>query len=113
MLQELGLLGEKVGPTPMDPSHKLNKESDTSPLSNLTFYHNLIGKLLYITRMRSNINFSVCRLSQVLSKPTNDHLQVAFRKLRYIKTELTKWITFKTTTFTVITVFSDSEWVSF
>lgn len=55
----------------MDPGQQLHRET-IKLLSNPTKFRSLIGKLLYLTRFRPEYNFSVCILSQLLSKPTNN-----------------------------------------
>lgn len=73
----------------MDPSYKLNVESNISPLSNPTSFRSLIGKIIYLTHTRPD-SFTVYRLSEFLSKPMDAHLHVALRIFRYIKSELAK-----------------------
>lgn len=52
---------------------------------NLTYYKSLVGKLVYITITRDNITFAVNMLSQFMHEPTQLHLDVALKLLRYMK----------------------------
>lgn len=62
LLLEAGLLRAKPAPNPMDPSHKIILDSVPPLLSNPTYFYNLIGKLLYLTHIRPDISYVVCRL---------------------------------------------------
>ncbi|XP_073221459.1 uncharacterized protein [Cicer arietinum] len=84
LLEDMGLLACKPASTPIDPTLKLHLTS-CHLLSDPLVFRQLIGKLLYLTHTRPDISFDVCRLSQLLSAPTDLHLQTAFRILRYIK----------------------------
>lgn len=85
-----------------------NKTSYWSPN-----FRSLIGKLLYITHFCPVICFNVCRLSQRLSNPTEEHLNAAFRILKHLKKEPTTGLLFQKYSNLTITRFSDSDWGAF
>ena len=58
LIDEAGLLGCKPSPTPADPSMKLHADHGIL-LSDPSSFRRLIGRLLYLTNTRSDINFVV------------------------------------------------------
>ena len=84
LLADTGLLASKPVSTPMEPSAKFNN-SIGEPVSDVSRYRRLIGKLLYLTLTRPDICYSVHKLSQFLSSPKAPHLQVAYRIIKYLK----------------------------
>ncbi|XP_057756249.1 uncharacterized mitochondrial protein AtMg00240-like [Arachis stenosperma] len=80
------------------------------PLSNLTPYRRLIGRLLYLTNTRPDISFAVNKLSQYLDCSTNMHCKVGLHILKYIKGTPTRGILFSTTSDLCLTGYSDSDW---
>ncbi|PNX93894.1 hypothetical protein L195_g017056 [Trifolium pratense] len=61
----------KPCPTPMQPQLQLSK-SHGQPLTDPTAYRRLIERLLYLTHTRSEIAYSISKLS-LLDSPTNEH----------------------------------------
>ncbi|KAK7262883.1 hypothetical protein RJT34_30464 [Clitoria ternatea] len=84
LLLDSGLLCCKEATTPMDSSVKLGATIG-KPLSDISSYRTLIGRLLYLTTTRPDIAFMVNQLSQFLSASTDQHQAAAHRVLRYIK----------------------------
>ena len=69
----------------MDPKVQLNVV-DSEPLSDLSQYKRLIGRLLYLNLFIPDISFVVHKLSQFLAKHRLPHLKAAHHLLRYLKT---------------------------
>ncbi|KAF5453775.1 hypothetical protein F2P56_023495 [Juglans regia] len=84
IIESAGLLGSKVVTTPMEPNHKLTHSSGEC-LSDVTGYHRLIGKLIYLSTTRPDITYFVGILSQFMDKPTHTHVLMAHRILKYLK----------------------------
>lgn len=99
----------KPASTHMDPNHKLDSESNNF-ISNPNSFHSLIGKLIYLTHMHPEISYVVYKLSQFLSKLTAIHQYNVLKILHYIKTEPTKRLLFKTSSFSNLIGFVDSYW---
>ncbi|XP_019173493.1 PREDICTED: uncharacterized protein LOC109169049 [Ipomoea nil] len=72
LLTDTGFENAKPVHSPTSPSHKLSKNEGTL-LDDNTHYRRLVGKLLYITIARPDINFAT-QLSQFLDTPTDLHL---------------------------------------
>lgn len=109
LLNDTGLLGAKPCTTPMDNTLKLQKSSDT-PLTDITAYRRLIGRLLYLTHTRPDICFPVSQLSQFLECPTTVHYQAALRVLRYIKGSLAEGLFSPATNDCKLKGFTDYDW---
>ncbi|EOX92044.1 Cysteine-rich RLK (RECEPTOR-like protein kinase) 8, putative [Theobroma cacao] len=110
LLAEYGVLGCKPITTPIDYNHRINKATDTDQLVNATNYRQLVGKLLYLTFSRPDISYDVHILSQYMDKPTQSHLHVAFRVLKYIKGALGKGILLSSRSSLQLKAYSDSDW---
>ena len=94
VLQRFGMQDAKPACTPMDPSLKLRKRAEdpdetTSPkdqsLSDGTLYHEIISSLNHAAvYSRLDISFTISKLSQYLSDPSETHMAAAKHVLRYI-----------------------------
>ena len=67
----------------MVPSFKAGK-NDTSNRIDETYYKQVVGSLMYIIATRPYIMFVVNFINRFIGRPTNLHLQVAKRVLRYL-----------------------------
>jgi hypothetical protein len=81
ILSDSGLLGSRPVTTPMEQNIKLSA-LDGVPLDDASVYRRLVGRLLYLTVTRPDIGYNVQKLSQFLVKPTDCHLNVAYRVLK-------------------------------
>ncbi|KAJ9507247.1 hypothetical protein QJQ45_006215 [Haematococcus lacustris] len=71
---------------PMTPGTRLVKEGSPLDSSSAHRYRELVGALLYAsTCTRPDIAFAVGQLSRFMQAPTQQHQQVAFGLLRYLK----------------------------
>lgn len=52
---------------------------------NKTYYKQIVGSLMYLTATRPDMMFMVSLISRYMENPTELHLQVAKRVLRYLK----------------------------
>lgn len=84
IIEENGLLGCKPLTIPMEQNHKLSKEQG-EPLKSSTNYRKIVGKLIYLTFTRPGISYAVNVLSQYMQAPTEEHLQAAYRVIKYLK----------------------------
>lgn len=57
---------------------------DTTPTGRL-IYEKLVGKLIYLSHNRPDICCLVSFVIQFMHDPTNEHLHVALKILRYLK----------------------------
>ncbi|MFS7949417.1 putative RNA-directed DNA polymerase [Helianthus anomalus] len=87
LLSEFGYLACKPVNTPIEQSYLVTAKvsKNQSPLKNITGFQKLIGKLIYLSLTRPDISYAVQFLSQFMHSPTEMHLQIALRLLRYLK----------------------------
>ncbi|RVW12206.1 Retrovirus-related Pol polyprotein from transposon TNT 1-94 [Vitis vinifera] len=109
LLNETGMLGCKPAETPMDTTVKL-EESDGSAPVDKGRYQRLVGKLIYLSHTRPDIGFSVSVVSQFMNNPTEKHMTIVIRILRYLKMTPGKGLFFQRTTKKEIEIFSDADW---
>ena len=69
---------------PMVPRFKLTKNGEGMRIDS-TFYKKIVGSLMYLTATQSDVMFVVSLISRFMDCPTELHLQLAKRLLRYLK----------------------------
>ncbi|KAF5452084.1 hypothetical protein F2P56_027118 [Juglans regia] len=84
ILAETGLLATKPSPLPMEPNIKL-KRDEGELFHDPALYRKLVGKLLYLTNTRPDLNYSVNLLSQFMDNPRVPHYDVVLKVLKYVK----------------------------
>lgn len=93
LISDMGLSGAKPATTPMETSPKLttveygklNGMMGDVTLQDPTLCQKLIGKLMYATITRPDINYDVQTLSQFMQHPKRSHWEAALRVVRYLK----------------------------
>ncbi|XP_015570351.2 uncharacterized mitochondrial protein AtMg00810-like [Ricinus communis] len=93
----------------METKVKLNLE-DGNPLDNIGHYQRLVGKLIYLTITRPDINYAVSMVSQFIHAPRTSHLDAIDKILRYLKGTPGQGILMKNNSSNDIIGFSDVDW---
>ena len=93
----------------MEPGLKLSA-SDRDPMADPLLYRRMIGRLMYLTISRPDVNFVVCKLSQYMSNPRVPHQQAQHQLLRYIKSALGQCLFFSVTSPLSLKAFADADW---
>ncbi|GAA0173161.1 transmembrane signal receptor [Lithospermum erythrorhizon] len=70
---------------PMTPGTIFEGEENEDKLIDETYYKQIVGSLMYLTTTRPDMMFSVSILSRSISRPTEHHLQLAKKVLRYLR----------------------------
>jgi hypothetical protein len=70
--------------TPMSTSMTLDTDEDGEPVDQKE-YRSMIGSLLYLTAMRSDIHFAVCLCARFQASPHTSHRTVMKRIKRYLR----------------------------
>ena len=84
MLSRFGFSDCESAPTPYDPSMLLRKNQRIA--RNQLRYSQIIGLLMYLaSTTRPDISFAMCKLSQFVSNPGDDHWCAFERVMRYLK----------------------------
>lgn len=84
LLQRVNMQGAKPVSTPFTTSTELNPH-DGVPLKNPTEYWSLVGGLQYLLITRPELAFSVNKVCQFMQHPTDKHLLLVKRILRYLQ----------------------------
>ncbi|MFS7989377.1 putative RNA-directed DNA polymerase [Helianthus anomalus] len=112
LLNEFGYLGCKPVNTPIEQSYlvKSKIDKDQKLLDNITSFQKLIGKLIYLSLTRPDISYTVQFLSQFMHKPSEIHLSLALRLLRYLKQSPGKGLSFKKGLNLDLLGYADADW---
>ncbi|CAL2240436.1 unnamed protein product [Prunus armeniaca] len=108
LLKEANMNNAKPAITPLDSKLKLSLEG--TPLTNISYYQRLVGKLIYLTITRPDITYSVSIASQLMQSPTVKHLNLVKRILRYLKGSVGRDIIMKKNENTQIIGYCDADW---
>lgn len=97
LLESTVFLGCKSSAIPMEPNHKLSKDTCLI-LDDAKHYMKFVGKLQYLTITRPDIVFPVSKLSQYIFAPRDIHIQVFHKILRYLKRTIDQGLFYGSTT---------------
>ena len=109
LLSQAGLTNSK----PVDTLVEFNAHltpSGGKPLSNPSLYRHLVGSLVYLTVIRSNISYAVHQVSQYLSAPRSTHYAAVLHILRYLKGTLFYGLFYSAQSPLILHAFSDYDW---
>ena len=109
LLSETGLLGCKPADTPMDPTKRLSRSEESSPVDKGR-YQRLVGKLIYLSHTRPDIAYSVSVVSQHMNNSTEDHLEAVNRILRYLKMTPGHGLLFRKCENREVVIYTDASW---
>lgn len=109
LLGEVGLLDCKPVDTPMMPNYKMEETQDQVP-ANKERYQRLVGKLIYLSHTRPDIAYAVSQVSQFMHNPSEEHMSVVVRILKYLKGTLGKGLFFKKYGHLNISGYTDADW---
>ncbi|KAI9086917.1 hypothetical protein K1719_031078 [Acacia pycnantha] len=98
-------------PTPMVIGRQFSAQ-DGTPLKDPSLYRKAIGSLQYLTNSRPDIAFSVNKLSQFLSNPSDVHFQGVKRILRYLKGTCHYGLHIKPVRSLRLMAFTDVDWAT-
>ena len=111
ILERFGMQNCNPKSTPIDSCANKNFQSNSNELGDSTLYREIVGSLIYVMNCtRPDLCYTVSKLSQKLSKPTNEDLNMAKRALKYLKGTANHGLTFKKLTNLELTGYSDSDW---
>jgi hypothetical protein len=96
--------------TPIEPNLKLEISLDQCPTTNER-YQRLVEKLIYLSHTRPDIANVVGVVSQFMHNPSEDHMGVVIRILRYLKGTPSKGIKFEKNRHVEIEGYTDADWV--
>ena len=109
LLTETDMLACKPASTPMDINHKLSVFPNQVP-TDMGRYQRLVGRLIYLSNTRSDIAYAVSVVSQFMHAPSEEHLQVVNRILRYLKGTPGKGLLFSKHGVSSMEGYTDADW---
>ncbi|XP_030460809.2 uncharacterized mitochondrial protein AtMg00810-like [Syzygium oleosum] len=109
LLAEVGMLDCKPADTPIVQNHKLGKYPDQVP-TNKERYQRLVGRLIYLSHTRPDIAYAVSVVSQFMHAPSEEHMNVVYRILRYLKSAPGRGIMFANNDHLVVEGYTDADW---
>ena len=107
LLKETGMLGCKPVDTPIEVNHNLKE--NVGEMVYTERYQRLVGRLIYLSHTRLDIAYAVSLVSQFMHSPRTIHLDVVFRILRYLKSNLGKELLFSNNGHLGIEAFADAD----
>jgi len=108
VLTEVGMLECKPVDTPIVQNHRLREYPDQTP-TNKGRYQRLVGKLIYLSHTRPDIAYAVSVVSQFTHNPSEDHMDVVVRILRYLKASPRKELMFSKNSHLEISGYTDAD----
>ncbi|XP_019248615.1 PREDICTED: uncharacterized protein LOC109227880 [Nicotiana attenuata] len=111
LLKEYDCLHATSLSSPHDPTTKL-KAKEGVPLSDPTFYRQLVGKLNFLTNSRMDIAYGVQHLSQYMQDPREPHLQAAYHMLKYLLKDPTLGLFMSSDNDFSVKAYCDSYWAA-
>jgi hypothetical protein len=109
LLSRISLTDIKVVSTPLEMNARLTP-LDGTPLSDATFYHQLVDSLVYLTVTRLDIAHPIHLVSQFLLAPHSTHYAAVIYILRCIKGTMFHGLRFAHSTLDLCAYF-DANWV--
>ncbi|XP_015578574.2 uncharacterized mitochondrial protein AtMg00810-like [Ricinus communis] len=109
MLQHFGMNQSNSIQTPIVPSFKLCKDEGGTKVDK-TYFKQIVGCLMYLTATRPDMVFVVSLLSRYMENPTQLHLQLPKRVLRYLQETTGYEIFYKKRGNNGLIVYTDSDY---
>ncbi|XP_068666400.1 uncharacterized mitochondrial protein AtMg00810-like [Aristolochia californica] len=109
LLAKTGILDSKQIEAPMEMHHKLRILPDQIP-TDKGHYQRLVGRLIYLSHTRPDVAYAVSVVSQFMHAPSEEHMEVVYRILRYLKNTPRKGLLFSKNGICNIEGYTDSDW---
>ncbi|XP_026383418.1 uncharacterized protein LOC113278911 [Papaver somniferum] len=111
LLSKANMVDSKPCDTPVIKGARVSIHDGTK-LQNASEYRSIVGSLHYLTIIRPGICFPMNYVSQLMHSPTDVHLQLVKRILRYSKGTIGLGITLRKDNLHTLKAYTDSEWAS-
>jgi len=103
------MLACKPVETLIQVNHQLGIFPDQVP-TDMGRYQRLVGKLIYLTHTRPDITYVVGVVSQFMHAPSEEHMDVVYRILRYLKGASGKGLLYSKNSISNIEGYTDADW---
>nr|GEV78634.1 retrovirus-related Pol polyprotein from transposon TNT 1-94 [Tanacetum cinerariifolium] len=94
--------------TPMVEKSKLNEDKEGKAIDP-SYYHGMIGTLLYLTASRPDLQFAICMCARYQARPTEKHLHTVKRIFRYLLRTINRGLWYPKDSSIALTAFSDAD----
>ncbi|GJS95220.1 hypothetical protein Tco_0802188 [Tanacetum coccineum] len=94
--------------TPMVDRTKLDEDLQGIPVDP-TYYHGMIGSLMYLTSSKPDLVFAICMCTRYQAKPTEKHLHAVKRIFRYLKGTTNMGLWYWKDTGIALTAYADAD----
>ncbi|KAL3578414.1 hypothetical protein D5086_019918 [Populus alba] len=109
VLKRFGMEESNAIMNPIVPGCKTDTVGEGNRIDD-TYYKQIVGSLMYITTTRPDIMFGASFISRFMANPTEGHLQVAKRILRYLKGTINYGIYYKKNEDKQLIAYTDSDY---
>ncbi|CAL1375187.1 unnamed protein product [Linum trigynum] len=109
ILSDCGIEAGRPVATPIEQNHQLGR-LPSAPAQDPSGYRRLVGRLLYLTVTRPDIQYAVNLLSQGVHSPTQAHVDLATRVLRYLKQSPGNGLFLPAQSSLTLTAYCDADW---
>lgn len=110
LLAKTRILDYKPVETPAEMNYKLEELVNQFP-SNKYHYQHLVGRLVYFSHTIPHIAYAVGFVGQFILVPSKEHMNNAYRILRYLKKYQGKGFLFSKYANLGVEGYTDSDWV--
>jgi hypothetical protein len=111
LIESCGLLAGKPVTSPM-VKDAIKTAENAEVFADAYRFRRLIGKMIYLTTTRPDIQFAVNQLSQHMHNPKQGHWQAAIRIIHYLKNSPGQGILYRKNNELRITAYSDADWAT-
>ena len=111
ILSDSSMTGSRPSDFPME-QHLRSQPKDGTLLPDPIIYRRLVGRLLYLTVTRPNIQYVVNTLSQFMQFPYSTHLDATNQVLRYLKCTVGKGLFLSASSSLTFVGYACSDWAS-
>ena len=109
LISQASITDSKIVDTPIEYNYRFNSH-DGKSLSDVTFYRQLVGSLIYLTVTRLDISYAVHVVSQFMAAPRSPHYAVVLKILRYLKGTIFDGLHFSSHSSLTLQAYSDADW---
>ena len=103
------MLDCKLVDTPIEQNHRLAEYPDQVP-TDKSRYQRLVGMLIYLSHARPDLAYVVSVVSQFMHNPSEDHMNVVVRILKYLKSAPGKGLVFHKHGDLRVSGYNDVDW---
>ena len=107
MLFKFGMADCKSVSTPLDRTVKLRP--DSRKVCHPKRFRQIVGSLIYLTITRPGLSYPVGVISQLMARPTEEHLQCALRVLRYVSGTKDRGLLYRAGTAAQLVGYTDAD----